>query len=450
MSWDESCWQKYTLWMQQYRDVVVASLYGHMNIDHFMLHDFNEVDKEFRKGIGKVYEGEDASEAGNDRLTIAGAKDYLLDLRDKWANLPRPSKSKSLQTLQSSNESHEASILDHAIELLLGKFSNKKSHNRKHKKGKGKKPDDAGGEWSERYSVSIVGPSVVPNYFPTLRIFEYNTTGLDNAASLIKSSKGREAPRNSDTTKHSLDSRTDDIFNFDLESALLEQSTKKGKHGKKPGQKRVRKHKFEVPKPPSKSSPPGPAYSPQTLSLLGYTQLFANLTYINNDFTHDNNTLVDKMEEFSDFEPAKWKAGKHKDKKPPGTGKGHKPHPREFAFELEYSTFDDAVYGLKDLTVGNFVALARRIGGSTKAAEEENLDDHWAIETEDEGEESDVETEKKKKKKKKGKHKKKRKATKAWHTFVSRAFVGTIDAETIEELYGAADEAPMIDEVLEL
>ena len=36
-SWDETCWQKYALFGRQFRDVIVGSLYGHMNIDHFML-----------------------------------------------------------------------------------------------------------------------------------------------------------------------------------------------------------------------------------------------------------------------------------------------------------------------------------------------------------------------------------------------------------------------------
>jgi endopolyphosphatase len=42
--WDETCWQKYTLWLQQFRDVVGGALYGHMNIDHFMLQDTKEID----------------------------------------------------------------------------------------------------------------------------------------------------------------------------------------------------------------------------------------------------------------------------------------------------------------------------------------------------------------------------------------------------------------------
>ena len=28
-SWDETCWQKFTLWERQYRDIIVGSLFGH-------------------------------------------------------------------------------------------------------------------------------------------------------------------------------------------------------------------------------------------------------------------------------------------------------------------------------------------------------------------------------------------------------------------------------------
>jgi endopolyphosphatase len=49
-SWDETCWQKYTLWQRQFRDVIVGGLYGHMNIDHFMLQDFDEISKDADKG----------------------------------------------------------------------------------------------------------------------------------------------------------------------------------------------------------------------------------------------------------------------------------------------------------------------------------------------------------------------------------------------------------------
>merc|ERR1711964_636886 len=103
-----------------------------------------------------------------------------------------------------------------------------------------------------------------------------------------------------------------------------------------------------VPSPPAKSSPPGPAYSPQPLTLLGYTQYFANLTYINHDSYVGN----------EEAEADKWHEGKHKGKHP----KDKVPHPKPFKFQVEYDTFTDPVYKLKDLTVRSYIKLAHRIG----------------------------------------------------------------------------------------
>src|SRR4051812_24178600 len=50
LSWDETCWQKFTLIERQYRDMIVSSLFGHMNINHFMLHDFKDLKKDTKSG----------------------------------------------------------------------------------------------------------------------------------------------------------------------------------------------------------------------------------------------------------------------------------------------------------------------------------------------------------------------------------------------------------------
>ena len=84
MSWDETCWQKYTLWMQQYRDVIVGSLYGHMNIDHFMLQDSNEMDVDVMEGEAEVTD----RMAFDDDLSILSSAEYLSDLRTQWEKLP--------------------------------------------------------------------------------------------------------------------------------------------------------------------------------------------------------------------------------------------------------------------------------------------------------------------------------------------------------------------------
>ncbi|KAL9580061.1 MAG: hypothetical protein Q9212_004718 [Teloschistes hypoglaucus] len=231
-SWDETCWQKYTLWLQQYRDVIVGGMYGHMNIDHFMLQDNDQID-------ARVISGESKSVRTSPHSTdfsIQKSAEYLTELRYRWSELP----------------------------------DNSERHKSKEDKNRRSKHDDfldkIGGEWGERYSVTLVSASVVPIYFPTMRVFEYNTTGMEHVTG-----KAKMGPDDSTTST----------------------SVKTEKHRKSRGSK---KHRSEKPKPPSKSQPPGPAYSVQPFSLLGYTQYFANLTEINAAFAsgrhsqHDNFT----------------------------------------------------------------------------------------------------------------------------------------------------------------
>lgn len=449
--WDETCWQKYTLWLQQYRDVVVSGLYGHMNIDHFLLLDTKEVNI---KSVGIASDDEaTVRDHLDDELTIQSATDYLQELRDGWARLPKPEL--------------------HSDDVEAGSGKGKKK-----KKGKKDKKDQKlGGEWAERYNLAFVSPSIVPNYFPTLRVFDYNITGLENVATWADYNTKKLSTMDAsdveweETAAPELELRDlpelsdDELPDFEAEKSTKkgkkDKKKKKGKKGKKPKKgKKGKDPNLVVPNPPAKSSPPGPAYSPQPLTLTGYKQYFANLTHINN--------LIAKQTR--DLEAERWREGKHGDKKPKT-----KPKPRKFKFEVEYSTYDDKLYNLTDLTVKSFVDLAYRMGQTARAksagirlpggdisnalddidVDHEDLlelsqdtsvvDDGDDIddidesgEDEDESDDDDsVQAEKKKgKKDKKKKDKKKKKAKKfhkTWLHFLKHAFVSTLDDEELKK-----------------
>jgi endopolyphosphatase len=225
--------------------------------------------------------------------------------------------------------------------------------------------------------------------------------------------------------------------------------------------KKHKDQKFTIPNPPSKAAPPGPAYSPQTLTLLGYKQYLANLTHINNDFgssVYSEEDEHDKGDEDDDLEPNRWNEGKHKGKKPHehDDDKIHKPDPKPFKFELHYDTQNDSVYNLPDLTIRSMLGLAREIGAcepkskslartATAVEEDDEADDEDSDDDEAEVQKKKHDKDdKKKKKKKKGKkgkkhggkkHKKCRK-NEAWHTFIRRAFVETLDPEEIGSEFG--------------
>lgn len=464
MLWDETCWQKYTLWLRQYRDVVVGGLYGHMNIDHFMLSDTKDINidataKTFYDDSDSDDDDDDdgdeifVRENLDDELTIQSATDYLEELHQDWAKLPKVK-------LHSNMESG----------------SKKK---KKKKKGKGKGKDKLGGEFAERYQVSLVSPSIVPNYFPTLRVFEYNITGFENAMTWAEydqplpviDTTGLYAQGELVGSQSGLELELRDLP--DVEVDKKKKKKKKGdkdkKKKKKKGKKPNKDPNLIVPSPPPTTAPPGPAYSPQPLSLVGYEQYFANLTYLNNDIKAKDS------EDADDLSPARWREGKHGHKKP----KSSKPKPREFAFEIEYTTHDDRLYNLPDLTVRSFVELAYRMGRSAKAnanananaedggedagvtipgagiEELENQDAEGAgVESaevdvddddDDEDDESDdsntgdLDAQKKKKKgdkkKKKKKKKKDKKLNKIWLHFLRHAFVSTVDDEDLQEKF---------------
>lgn len=418
--WDETCWQKYTLWLQQFRDVVTGGLFGHMNIDHFMLQDTQDVDIRVVEGSSAVF---GVRQAMADELTVQGAANYLQELRSEWTNLFKPT----------SDEAEDEG----------------------HKKGKKRKHADL---WAERYQLSFVGPSVVPNYFPTLRVFEYNISGLENAP--VWTDALQAAPS-------ALADEEEDERDLDLRDLSEVDTSKKG-HKKKPKHKKPKGKKpkdpnLVVPDPPAKSSPPGPAYSPQPLTLTGYTQYFANLTYINNDLPPEDGE--EKQADSSVWHwLLKWRRGKHGDE----YSMESKSKPREFAFEVEYNTKDDKLYKLSDLTVGSFVELAYKMAepirrnelgvvgvNDTLAAEDaiskEEKEEEGGPSEDDEGdseedrseddelgdEEDEVAVEKNQssggKKKHGGKHKKKQ-ANKVWLHFLRHAFVSTVGKDKLKEM----------------
>jgi len=465
-SWDETCWQKYALWERQYRDVILGSFYGHMNIDHFMLHDF----KQIKSGeAGLLEDGE---------VTVASASDYLLDLRRAFSKLPSPPSQKKAQSLADYIDAdEEEDSLWQKFRSVFAK-SKKGGKNKKPKSDKQKYLDKIGGKYAERYSVNLVSPSVVPNYFPTIRVFEYNITGLENlAVAPVRNPSKRLSSAPGQQPLADSEMMNDEAYLREVETAIKRKHKKKGKDALK---KKKRKYKFKVPKGPPKGSQPGPAYRPQPLTLTGYVQYFANLTRINNDFVTDSVSDNATHSVFGldvgfdgNVEASKWKEGKHhghQGKKP-----RPEPHPNEFRFEVEYATSTDKKYKLKDLTVRSFVDLARRIGrGSPKSKElgedvfededvdndydssddeydngdiaDDNVDEDDEDESEDE---TDVETLGKKHKHKKKKHIK----NSTWFTFVQRAFVGTMDPHEIEGVFGAQVEDAEIKgerEVLEL
>jgi endopolyphosphatase len=369
-SWDETCWQKYTLWMRQYRDVVVGAVYGHANIDHFLIQDTKDLEYDFLPGA----ETADSVILRADRdVSIQSKSTYLNELREVWSELPAPPSGLSYSTAdRDEGASKKKSKKDKKREEFLRNI---------------------GGPWAERFSSSLVSPSIVPNYYPTLRVFEYNITGIGDLHPSVYSSSHATIRDLEKTTGVGED--VDTFHNAQLDEVTRENDDQDDLHDlkkKKEKPKGKRKPFFKVPLAPDPTAPPGPAYSPQTFTFLSYAQYYANLTYINNEIANikpresNNETLSADVAAI--------------------------PHLKHFKYEIEYDTKEDKIYQMQDLTMRSYLDLAVRIG--RKELEES----------------SDLSVARKAKGVVVRKHK-----NRVWHNFVKRAFVLTKPDEELEDKY---------------
>ncbi|KAL2889747.1 Endopolyphosphatase [Ceratocystis lukuohia] len=467
-NWDETCWQKYNLWLVQFRDVVVGSIYGHMNIDHFLLHDSNDLDILQTDDVLQGTTEEAASQINQDEqdtvhdeaASIYASANYLVDLRRLWSKLPDPS-----AVINAADSEAEFSASE-------------------------KRPwKGLGNKHAERYHLSLVSPSIVPNYFPTIRVLSYNTEGLDGPLW-----RDVENVMIKDDSPDEISTMRLQALENEIEMAKKKMNDKKGKKGKKNKKGKKGPHKdphLVIPDPPAKGTPPGPGYEMQTLSWLGYVQYYANLTHLNNNIksstpekkkkdkkkpTKGNSVelrslpeteteVEDDLEFDGEVDQTKWREGPHKNKKL------HKnPKHLPFKFDVEYSTFTDKVYKLKDLTVKSYVKLAYRLakhkprkGGKaldplpaeteveesalefseSDSAEsiyqrmtevEEEIDEASVDEDDYEDTGSDAGSSALRKGKKSKDKKKKKKKNKVWRQFLEFAFVKTLDKKKIDSL----------------
>ncbi|KAL6239940.1 hypothetical protein BDW75DRAFT_226958 [Aspergillus navahoensis] len=380
-SWDESCWQKYTLFMNRFRDVVVGSVYGHMNVDHFMLQDSHDVDI--------VAVSEDSST--DPTFRVQSRTDYLASLREEWGSMPSPPDGDSFDFLLS--DQWDVDSLGKKERRFLKKI---------------------GGPFAERYSVSLVSPSVVPNYFPTLRVIEYNISGLEGvklwadtaySGDSFESFNWGELKHNS--SHHVND--TGDADDIDDVDDADQQGNKKKEKKKDKDKKKKKKPNFKIPDQPSKTALPGPAYSNQPFTWLRYAQYYVNLTEI-----HETAVSSKIQEEGSHATEDENTAG------------------QVDLYRVEYDTRDDDLYSMRDLTVRSYFQLAKRI--ASKHPRESILTSDSDADYDDDTETPDAIYPNNKKPKKKKKKTKKPYINQVWRTFLDRAFVGFLGDDELDDI----------------
>lgn len=61
-NWEPTCRDRYIAWTHEYRDVIIGGLFGHMNIDHFVVHDIKEAYKQKKEEGAKIMYNDDPLE----------------------------------------------------------------------------------------------------------------------------------------------------------------------------------------------------------------------------------------------------------------------------------------------------------------------------------------------------------------------------------------------------
>jgi len=239
-NFEPSCLDRYSAWMHEYRDVVVGGLFGHMNVDHFLLLDSKAKTPELSVTEKNSMKFTCDIEDDDDIISTLGKIEYLDDLRESYAEI---------------------------------------------------EDDDSG--LHTRYSMSYVGSSIIPTYLPGLRVWEYNITGVEEAQNSVYSNGQPFRP-----WSEVFNEIEQELARLDEEDEYQPLGEEELAMSSIDFQKKKKK-KADPTWPPNfgKHVNPGPAYVPQTFTPTRYVQYFANLTAANlgdKEFTYEKEYSTDQ------------------------------------------------------------------------------------------------------------------------------------------------------------
>lgn len=258
-NYEWSCYRKYAVWINEYRDVVIGGVFGHMNMDHFMVMDST-------KAYRSLVEDGIASSASLTKEMNA----YLKEAEEEGDEI-ETSKSgydeyPELLHLQASEEAHLLGAAPSGKEAYLSKL-------RQQCYAKVKSVEKSGFQ-GERYALSFIGTSVIPTFNPGFRIWEYNLEGID------KSYKAHSANKQHKPWDVFF-KEVEELLKSENEEALEEVSALKKNKNKKNKGKKKKKPDPTMPKPKPSKLPNGPAYSKQLFTPTRFVQYYLDLKAVN-------------------------------------------------------------------------------------------------------------------------------------------------------------------------
>lgn len=317
-NFDQSCYDKFTLWTHEYRDIIIGGLYGHMNIDHFIPTDGKKARKSLLKAMEqstRVQQGEDSNEE-EEETELNRILDHAMAAKEVFLMGTKPSNKEAY--MNTVRDTYYRKVWNKLERVDEKNVENEKK--KKEKKDKEKKKPITRKELIERYSIVNIGGSVIPTFNPSFRIWEYNITDIVNDSNFAVSEY-----KPWDEFFESLNKIMEDsLLEDEMDSSNIEVGINREKMGEKKNKKKKKNDKTMPIEMPDKYEL-GPAYVPQLFTPTRFVQFYADLEKINQEL---HNSFVESKD--------------------------------IFRYEVEY-TSDEKPYSMDSLTVGSYLDLAGRL-----------------------------------------------------------------------------------------
>lgn len=317
-NFDQSCYDKFTLWTHEYRDIIIGGLYGHMNIDHFIPTDGKKARKSLLKAMEqstRVQQGEDSNEE-DEETELNRILDHAMAAKEVFLMGAKPSNKEAY--MNTVRDTYYRKVWNKLERVNEKNVENEKK--KKEKKDKKKKKPITRKELIERYSIVNIGGSVIPTFNPSFRIWEYNITDIVNDSNFAVSEY-----KPWDEFFESLNKIMEDsLLEDEMDSSNIEVGINRKKMGEKKNKKKKKNDKTMPIEMPDKYEL-GPAYVPQLFTPTRFVQFYADLEKINQEL---HNSFVESKD--------------------------------IFRYEVEY-TSDEKPYSMDSLTVGSYLDLAGRL-----------------------------------------------------------------------------------------
>ncbi|CCH61349.1 hypothetical protein TBLA_0E02950 [Henningerozyma blattae CBS 6284] len=278
-NFQKSCFDKFTLWINEFSDIIIGNVYGHMNIDHFIPVDT-------RDSIDSIYLSSKFTSNNDNNDDDDEFYDNNLSIDEYIRDLARESKEVQMMGAAPVNKGSymdkvRKEYYQKVFEEIEGiedvdkqegdefEIKKKKKKNKKDKKKKRKLRRDLD-QLIREYNIISIGASIIPTFNPSFRVWEYNITGLEDELQVAnKNNKSwndffHELEKILQKETISMDNQAnDDDDDDELENLIIKNDKTIPK---------LTNHKL------------GPAYENQLFTPIRYVQYYINLEKINHKY----------------------------------------------------------------------------------------------------------------------------------------------------------------------